>query len=437
MNNDATVIEDGTIILGAVLSLSGGNAAGGEMPRKAMKFGLKQILNNSEHGIPSPTGTRKIAIAVCDDNSDDTDAKPLRAARHLTDDLGVPAIIGGTGTDATVSIANKATNDKGVLLFSPSATGTSLSDLPSEVGKNLVWRTAPSDKYQALAMATYTQKMIPIVSADPMHPKIAIFNRSGSYGTGLAGNVSMALGEITTSGGTYLDTDDAAANVGARLKDAGSPEIAILIGYSEVSSYISAIESYAANAKAKPPLYILSDGGEDPNVYEVAKQNDDLRTRIFGTAFGQPGSDAAYKSFYDAFTNDVADASPDVAGSAGAYDIVYLLSFGMTHLLATKQPIDGPSLSKWLGALDKSPDHMMTEVSPGTSNLGTNLTLAKGSGLFNFHGASGELKFDQNGDAPGNIMIWCIDSTQHKAKNTITYVAPDGHLFGDVPAPCQ
>lgn len=423
-NGSSSVIDDDTIILGAILTLSGpidaDYSSGGKPPRDAMAFALDQI-NSQKIPLPGINDKRRpLAILTCDDFSQD-EGEPVRAAKHLAEDIGVPAIIGGTGTTVTLNIANEVTVKDGVLLFSPSATGTALSALTAQDSSHLVWRTAPPDTYQSKAMAAYIKQQLPTrtnpvtkMPVDPSKAKIYIFNQSGDYGENFGNLVQKDLADLT--GNTTIqrknfgDAKQEQAIVNAAL-NGDSPDAVILIGYDDTVPYMQAVEANASVVKQEEiykPFYMFSDGGQAEALWKVAAQNTELRKRIFGTAPGQLRSNATYDGFYRDITASKPDAKPEIFGAAGTYDIVYLLSFAMARLLNAPppnvtQPITGAALGAELTHVSKG-----TVVTASRVNLANDLLNAQRSAEFDFEGASGHLQFGNQGEAPSDIQIWCV-----------------------------
>ncbi len=72
--------------------------------------------------------------------------QPYRAAKHLVDDVQVPAILGPAFSGVAINTAKQITIPSKVLLVSASATSPLITDLDDD---GLVWRTCPSDALQS------------------------------------------------------------------------------------------------------------------------------------------------------------------------------------------------------------------------------------------------------------------------------------------------
>jgi branched-chain amino acid transport system substrate-binding protein len=414
----AGTLPDGTLLLGSVLTLTGDDKTGGVDPSLAMELAWDEIMHNGFTSVKSPRGPSELAILECDDASEYI-STPDIAAKHLVNDIGVPAIIGGTGTSATYGMAVDFAIPGGTLLFSPSATGVALIDIPDDVGNDLVWQASPSDDHQAKAMATFITELLKNQKTplDPTTATILCLNANDLYGAGLGGAVvgylkhGKNLPNIKRF--TYNAKSDSPEKVIAKeIKATTIPDVVILVGYGETAAYASEIEKRIAtfmNAMKKP-IYLFSDGGQDNGLWTAAAANDDFRRRIYGTAAGQNSDDPTFKTFADTLNNKSGRDVANTFGAPGAYDIVYLLALKAARLAARDTPITGAALSAQL-------KHVTTgvEVKPGAASFKASLAAATGGDDFNYTGASGALQFDEHGQPSGNFQIWCIPPSPDKA----------------------
>jgi len=110
--------DPNAIVLGTLLTNRGEYVESGLPLQNAVELAAREIRDNVR-GLPGgPNGTRRpLAFVFCHEGDD-----AVRAARHLTDQLRVPAIIGASISDFTIDVANNVTIPSGVLLLSPAAT---------------------------------------------------------------------------------------------------------------------------------------------------------------------------------------------------------------------------------------------------------------------------------------------------------------------------
>lgn len=421
INGDYT--SDDAFFIGSVAPLEGEDAATGQVEQNAIKLALHDFKQTS-NGLPprvSGGATRPIVLVGCNDDSDGDEA--VSAAQHLVK-VGVPAIIGAAYSGITIRVATEVTIPNQVLLISPSATSVAITDLADQ---ELVWRTAPSDVFQARAMTAYVPR-IEAKLGDPGGPldaptarmKLAILHKGDTYGSGLAKavqdqlvmNDEPVLAQANVA--DYLRVDygnpDDASNptryeqtveeaLGLR------PHVVLLLGTAEaVREILPGIEEGWAEPAYKPQ-YVLSDGTVRDLLWNYVASNDDLRRRLTGTI---PGT---INPLFDGFRSDYTTlfhgmVSPDVFGAAGAYDATYLLAYSAASIGAGA--IDGPALAKGLKKLVPTVTGSAS-VDVGTGGInGTFMRLSQGESV-DFTGASGPLDFNvATGEAPSDIQIWCL-----------------------------
>lgn len=144
--------SEDTILLGAVLPLTGSTPQGGLQMEQAVVMAV-DAFNANEGLLP---GGRSLAVVLCD--SGGKPERGVKAAHHLLS-LGVLAVIGpavdavALAVAAEVGVANAALGKSGMLLMSPAATHPSLSSADAE-GGDLVWRATPSVQVQIDAIRT-------------------------------------------------------------------------------------------------------------------------------------------------------------------------------------------------------------------------------------------------------------------------------------------
>src|SRR5690606_39203203 len=88
-------------------------------------------------------GAVKIAWLGCDDGAKLETASAALA--HLSDTVGAPVVIGPIFSELVLALAEQA-KTSGTLMITPTATAKTISTLEDD---GLVWRTIPSDVYQA------------------------------------------------------------------------------------------------------------------------------------------------------------------------------------------------------------------------------------------------------------------------------------------------
>jgi branched-chain amino acid transport system substrate-binding protein len=408
------VADDDTILLGSIFSLKGTNATGGQARENSVEAALSDITRDIV-GLPATTmggKPRPLAVLSCTDNDGTKDVGDVAAA-HLRD-VGVTAVIGPGSSGLVTTVSGNVTAPAGMFLITPSATSTSLS------GRPLVWRTAPSDVVQAIAISASVPELETKYRSDNLIPvqtaiKLAVVYKDDPYGAGLFTAIGPTLavnGKLVTDPmnavnfkGVKFATTATPADYQAIVADLAStfhPNLVLLFGTAEVVTQIlQPLEAAWPVMGFKRPAYLVSDGGRKPELLTACQGNDPLRLRIRGTVPGT--NNALFQSFKLGYQSKYPGAYPDVFGMAGAYDSVYLLALTITSLGQT--PISGAGI-----------EAAMAKTVGGTTKFafGKDKTqdaiaaIASGKGL-DVDGASGPLDFDLKAhEAPSDIDVWCV-----------------------------
>ncbi len=409
--------DDNAIILGSIIPLKGGDATTGLPLAKSLALAVGELNKSGIFPSGDSVGKRPLVVVACTETADDSNdlTAHIRAAKHLVNDLHVPAILGAAYSGDTQDVADVAT-PAGTLVMSPTATSTTLSSLG-----DLVWRTSPSDAIQGAALVALmpiveaaTKKRVVDAGGTVDQLNVWMINKSDSYGAGLAETVKTSL----KVNGQDVPTAQAAKHFSAAQYDdtaavdiagivASLPNIVFLFGTNEAIGLMNAIE--AAWPADKPrPTYLYADGGLVSEVWEI--KSEDLRKRIFGTVPGTTG--ALYDKFIGAYSLDYNDATSGfTSGTAAAYDAAYVLGLAIAE--GHSQPITGQSiangLKKLVGGTKTCAPTAPMECVPGINTAGSLVKTTAAGTVIDYTGPSGPLDFDiTTGEAPSDIQIWCV-----------------------------
>lgn len=417
-NDKDAYLDDTAFIFGSILPTVGVDADYGLLVEDSIKLAIDDF--SKVNGIPSVSGgsNRPLVLVGCNDgeNEDRTDD----AAKHLIDDLGVPAIIGYPFSGNTISVATGVTIAKQTLLFSPAATSNDITMLDD---KDLVWRTSPRDDFQASALALYyaevETKVLAQIGTGPV--KVAIIHNNDPYGSGLA---DVLQGKISINGkpagdpannNNYkrFDYGDTSSPTLSKITDVVNfaPHVIFAFGFNEgPETMLPGIEN--AWTGAVRPQWVFSDGGQVSVLWNMSIKSDDLRKRVTGSAPGANSKYQPYNNFRLAWNASpyAQDSmgnprSPDTLGPAGAYDITYMFAF--SAVAVGQNPLTGPNMVKY-GLRKMVPGMNLTKVTFEQKGIiGTFPKLTAGTAI-DVEGASGPLDFDQFGEARSDIQIWCV-----------------------------
>jgi len=436
---DAT--SDDAVIIGSLFPFE---QTSGAPIENGVEVALEDFRSIGLPPVPGKTQRRPLVLVACNDQADGPTA--VRAAQHLIDDVGVPAIIGSGFSNITLQVATQVTIPKNVLLVSPSSTSPSLTHLADN---GLVWRTCPSDLIQADAHVA----LMPFIERDTKAAtgadriKVAVLHKGDPYGRGLAEalspnlvfNGAKAQDQVDT--GFYLrrdygDPQDAAAqpDYPATVRDivAFEPHVIFLYGTTEtVEPLIAQTEATWHTSLGYRPFYVMADGSAVPELSTyLASVPDETRTRMLGTKPGTVGPNfEAFKSTYLSRVHD--GTSPAATWAVNAYDALYSVAFSMVAVGAN--PLRGPNIAHGFERLLSGP-----HISPGSSNINAAFDRLLSGASFDYDGASGPLDFDvATGEAPSDILLWCMQrdagSPTEPRITSVYYSAADHQLVGGLP----
>jgi branched-chain amino acid transport system substrate-binding protein len=445
LHMDPGDLDRDPVVLGILLPVTGPNAASMVPPENAVELARREIQQAAEGLPPLAAGgkPRPLVFLTCTDDDD-----PIRAARHLSEVVRVPAIIGPAFSGVTTSVAKEVTIPEKVLVMSPSATSPTLSDLADD---GLVWRTCPSDVFQSVAMSGLIEKYVdPEIRTTYMLDKatdklrVAVVHKGDAYGAGLAASIFKTIQFNGTNAATnkpdfyvQIDYGDPAKFTDAELKAkradavkqilAFKPHILIEIGTAEaVTEIFTPIETGWSETSFRP-RHVVSDGMQIPEIVTAINGNAELRKRVFGTIAGTTGGN--FDIFRNAYGVAFKDGSTPDSYAASAYDGAYLLAFAIAGV--GSQKLDGKAID---AALHKVVNKK-TPINVGQMDLNNGYKAMAGDGI-DFNGASDPLDFDvTRGEAPADIQVWCVDAKGGFKYTGLFYDAAKSQISGTLACP--
>ncbi len=405
------VLDDSVIIFGSINSVTGTNGPSGLARQSSAELALNEIKASVSGIRPNADGKpRPLALVSCDDTVDS-----LAPARHLANDLEVPAIIGIASSSRVIDVATNVTIPKGVLLLTAAATSPAITSLPD---KNLLWRTAPTDALQALAIVDQLPAIEAKYRADNAVPvttkvRVAFVYINEAYGLGLYEPVTRAgqlngkpIGDATNNGLTSAlsyptDPVDLEAQITNVLAQSPRPNLIVGFGSTElITKFLTPLEQRWGAAPR--PVYLFADAAQKTELLDAVAADNSLRKRVRGSVPAVSRTSGNFKSFVFKYEGAFGSPAPSVFGMAGSYDSVFLLGYAVAA--AGTRPITGDELQKGFARLVTG-----ATVDVGGTSMNTGFQALAAPGSFDFEGASGPLDFDlTTGEAPSNIDVWCI-----------------------------
>ena len=391
-----TANPDNVIYIGSLLPLVEpfGTTIGKPL-ENAIQLAIDEF--NNDGGLP---GGRRLAWISCDSKGNAMIAQ--RAASHLTQTIGTPAIIGPLFSEAYISMVSNVTNPSGVFSITPTGTSPSIGNLNS-MDQNLSWRNIASDEFQAYAIAKRVRDLGP--------SKILILYKNDKYGgdlqelvfNDLNSNLGAEIKVIQLPNPIDLEDPtpeniqmDYAGRIAQVVKKGEfEPQLTIVIGTNEGALAVGSYLAVTAPAGITPPRFILSHGVipamEQLAVQLAAMNLATLLPAIEGIApdIFDPNSEV-YQDYRLDYSIAFNNTQPALA-STTTYDAVMTIGFSAATV-PMGEPITGQKIADGIARLvDKEGTPLVffestSFVSDGVAELqsGNNLDLDGVSGPIDY-----------------------------------------------------
>jgi ABC-type branched-subunit amino acid transport system substrate-binding protein len=406
------VRDEGTIWLGAMFPETGPRALNGKTDVQAAELARRDFAQALGTYRSTMFGLRRVALAMCDDAKD-----PERAAHHLVDDVGVPAIFGFGSSATLLDLSGSLLVPRGVLAIATMPTTPQVTRVPQPPGRpRLIWRTTYSLTLMAQAMARVVPDLLekPARGKDE-HLRVALLR--GKSGASDAFTADL-FKELNFNGKSALDNaadyreisvaagaDAGATGAAAKELVAFGPHVVIYFGgtpaeNASVMETVSLVEK--AWTGARRPRY-LGAGPFPSRLLDVVGTQAELRKRFLSlTLVSTTQVNARFVLHYnDTFEDKISRASaPNTS-----YDAFYLLAYAI-YTRGANEPITGESLAAAFQRL--IPPGAPVDATP-TSILDGVTRIRRGESI-DVQGATGKLDFDlRSGEALSDVAVLCVD----------------------------
>ncbi|RMH48070.1 MAG: ABC transporter substrate-binding protein [Alphaproteobacteria bacterium] len=308
------------------------------------------------------------------------------AATKLVNVDQVVAIVGPNCSGATLAAAQSVTIPAGVVILSESATSPAITALDD---KDLVFRAAPSDAYQGIALANY------ILGQGVK--TVALTNANDDYNAGLAAEFAKAFEAAGGKIAAHQVHEPNKANYRAEVATLGGAKADALVVFAYYGSSGIAIIRNALETGAYSKFFGADGMVNDELVNQLGV--DALKDAAFTTP-GADDSTGAFKAYMELAKDLKQPLGPYVPN---AYDATFLLALAI-------EKAGSADRSKIAAALREVATPPGEVILPGEWAKAKAL-IAEGKDI-NYEGATGSLDFDAAGDVPGTYTL-----------NTVT---PDG-----------
>jgi branched-chain amino acid transport system substrate-binding protein len=435
---------DDTVWLGAMLPTKGPHAAEyGAMNMDGIDFARKEIADATSvlggASATAPRRVRRIALVACDDS-----AEPLRAAGHLVEDVGVPAVLGfGTGGEL-VEVAEKLLFPHDVLAVASLTSNPTVTALQQpSADARLVWRTT----YSFGTLAEGTARLVSEVLEPRLAPRgtarvvvlrddnVSALAFADTFYRKLVLNGKAAVDdehdyvEIVLKGSAPADVATAIDRVVA-----ARPTIVVFLADAAAEQpLIQGVEARARTSAAARPTYVLVNDGTAGVAPLLV--SDDLRRRVLAVL--SPSNSAPNARFVIRYNQARAVPVTRMNNPSPSYDAFYLVAYGI-FALGPGEAVTGSAIARGFARL--VPPGKALEVGP--TNVLEAFAILGGGGRFDLEGAASGLDFDlATGEAPSDFTLLCAAPAKNgkpsgqDAETGAVYRAKTGRTEGTFQCP--
>ncbi len=381
------------IVIGASVSLSGADAEFGAT--------MQAVITSAVAKINDAGGADGHDLEVVFEDDLTTEDGAAAAAQALVD-AGAVAIIGPFNS-GPVESALTVTIDAEVPVLSPSSTAPRLA-LPT-ADDGWLFRTAPNDNFQSLAMAHYFEDLV-----TPAVETLAIVHESGSYGEGLANSletewVDVRDHQLTGSQFAYepgLEVDQLAADALWAQIELAAPTAVVMIG---LGTDINAVlRTWIADGGLPDLQWFFSDSAKASAIFgdtgtELPAGADGLR----GTAPTSPKTSIAYQTFVDSVAEVEGIDVSDQGYTQNTWDAVYLAAAALVQQSVDGDEFGGDSLRTALSEVSKDGQTLHA------GQWRDLVSRVRSGGDIDYDGASGPVDFTTEGETVSPYEVWALD----------------------------
>lgn len=369
----------GPIKIGTLLDYTGALAEFGPPLRNSADLAATHI--NDAGGL---LGGRRLEL-VHEDAATAASVAIDRAKKLIEIDK-VPAIVGALASGVTVPVAQTVTIPNRVMLISPASTSPLLTNLPDDAGKDLLFRTCPSDALQGVILGKLAFEL--------GYTAAAVMYVNNPYGQGLTDEFKRSFerygGRVVSEAAHPEETQPSYVAELRKLTEAQT-DVLVAIGYpGHATIYLKeAMEGGYINT------FLFVDGTKSEKIIEAVGA--EAVEGMYGTA---PGSEKTpsleiFNAAYQRAYNEL----PPQPFMANTYDAVILLALAIQK--AGKA--EGLAIRDALRFASNPPGEI---VSAGVEGLKQALQALKDGKEIDYEGAAGAVNFDEHGDVITPIEIW-------------------------------
>jgi branched-chain amino acid transport system substrate-binding protein len=342
----------------------------------------------------------------------DTQVDPkvgVDAAKALVDLEGVKVLLGAVSSGVSMPILTSVTVPSGVLQMSCCSSSTAFTGLAEEGKTNGLWfRTFATTGVQSAVGAK--------VAADKGFKSVAVMYKNDDWGQDMARLIAADFAAVGVEVTSSVAINDGQPSYRAEVTEAlaSQPEALYLALYPAEGT--AAVREW------------ISLGGTQNMILANSLKSDEFRDNVgmqylgsaLGTDTASPRSESA-DAFRTAYMERF-DSEPNGPGLANSYDAT------MIALLAMEAAGKDASGAEVAAAVAKVTDPNGTPVTADTAGFAAAKDVLANGGTVMFQGATGNVRFDGNGDVSAPAVIWSFSETGTEEVEYLSLIEVDAFI---------
>ncbi len=353
--------------IGMINSVTGSLSAFGERNQRGKDMALAAVNDVGLDG-----GDAELRIQV--EDSESQSQPGVSAAQKLVNQTGVPFIIGAVGSGVSLSIYESVIQGTDVVQLSQNSTGLGLTDFPG------LLRISPSGRSQSVALTDIIQ--------DDGYDSVAITWVNNNYGQSLADAFLNNWDGDVAFQNPHNQEQQSYSNLISQMGDSGA-DAWVFIAYQQ--GFTTMVNDIFSGGY-EPALY-GADSVRGESVLEGTPEGSMEGMKIVTPS--APINQDNYKEFASAFQEEY-DKEP-TSWAAFAYDCVITAALS----IEAADEFTGAALSDVVRDVTRPEGQEVTSFEAGAE------ILADGGGPsdIDYHGVSGPIDLDENGDPKGFLQV--------------------------------
>ncbi|WP_413717001.1 ABC transporter substrate-binding protein [Silicimonas sp. MF1-12-2] len=325
----------------------------------------------------------------------DTQVDPkvgVDAAKALVDLEGVDLLLGAVSSGVSMPILTSVTVPSGVMQMSCCSSSTAFTKLAEEGKTNGLWfRTFATTGVQSAVAAK--------VARDQGFKSIAVLYKNDDWGQDMARLIAADFAAVGVEVTASVAINDGQPSYRGEVTEAlaSQPEALYLALYPAEGT--AAVREW------------ISLGGTQKMIMANSLKSDEFRDNVglqylgsaLGTDTASPRSESA-DAFRAAYIERF-NSEPNGPGLANSYDAA------MIGLLAMQAAGEGASGAEIAAAVAKVTDPNGTPITADTEGFAQAKEILAGGGTVAYQGATGDVRFDANGDVSAPAVVWSFNES--------------------------